>query len=57
MSNGMSVKGIVILTIEENVSSGGFGSNVTLLLAARGFKRINIDSMTLPDIYINYAVT
>jgi 1-deoxy-D-xylulose-5-phosphate synthase len=44
-----------ILTIEENVLSGGFGSNVTSLLAARGFNRLKIDNLSLPDRFIEHG--
>lgn len=46
-----------IITIEENVVAGGFGSSVLEFLAAKGVKGINIKSLGLPDQFITHGST
>ena len=46
-----------IITIEENVIAGGFGSAVLELLALHGIKGIDFKIMGLPDQYIPHGST
>ena len=46
-----------IITLEENVTAGGFGSSVAELLAAKGLRGINLKLLGLPDQFITHGPT
>lgn len=46
-----------IITIEENVIAGGFGSSVAEFLAAKGVRGVNLKILGLPDRFIAHGST
>lgn len=46
-----------IITIEENVIAGGFGSAVAEFLAAKGVRGVNLKILGLPDRFITHGPT
>lgn len=46
-----------IITIEENVIAGGFGSSVAEFLAAKGVRGVNLKILGLPDRFITHGST
>ncbi|KXK19099.1 MAG: 1-deoxy-D-xylulose-5-phosphate synthase [Armatimonadetes bacterium OLB18] len=44
-----------ILTVEENVRTGGFGEGVRTLLAENGLAGLPLRSLTLPDQFIEHG--
>lgn len=46
-----------IITIEENVIAGGFGSSVAEFLAAKGMRGVNLKILGLPDRFITHGPT
>lgn len=46
-----------IITIEENVIAGGFGSSVAEFLVAKGVRGINLKILGLPDHFITHGPT
>lgn len=46
-----------IVTIEENVTAGGFGSSVAEFLASKGVQGVNLKILGLPDHFITHGQT
>lgn len=44
-----------ILTVEENVASGGFGSMISEFVVEKKLKNINLSSIALPDAFVEHA--
>jgi 1-deoxy-D-xylulose-5-phosphate synthase len=46
-----------ILTVEENVVAGGFGSAVLELLADRGLQGLTVKRLGIPDVFVEHGAT
>lgn len=44
-----------VVTVEENVLAGGFGSSVLELLAARGLNSIRVETIGIPDEFVEHG--
>jgi 1-deoxy-D-xylulose-5-phosphate synthase len=52
---GLARKTRKIVTVEENVLQGGFGSAVLELLQTHGLDHVNVRCIGLPDEYIEHG--
>ena len=44
-----------VLTVEENVLAGGFGSAILELLADRGLSGVSVKRLGIPDIFVEHG--
>ena len=55
MINGLAGKIKRIVTVEENVLSGGFGSSVARFLHESGHADVQVKNIGLPDVFVEHG--